>query len=97
MPTKPTKRRLRKLLFENRRNIRELEKLGVSRSELRDAVRSVHADGALTTGDPDFAAVIIAAELADTAEVPTSIDWDKIIELINKLMPLIETWISMCV
>lgn len=91
------KGKLRELLFANRKNLRELKKEGVSRQELKEAVVNVHSAGQLPMGeDPLELAEIIAAELADTAELPQAVNWDKIIELIEKLMPLIETWLSMC-
>ena len=91
--------KLRSLLFANRRTLRELEAEGVSRQELKAAVRAVNDAGELPKGEShDFLAAIIAAELVDNKDVqlPGAINWDKIIELIEKLMPLIETWLAMC-
>jgi hypothetical protein len=107
MAKKKKKRRtpLRSLLFANRGTLRELEKEGVSRRELRAAVSVVNKAGELPRDkdgvfkdDHEFLAAIIAAELADnkSVELPGAINWDKIIELIEKLMPLIEAWIGMC-
>ena len=90
---------LRKLLFKNRRNIKELEKLGVSRSELRTAVTTVRRDGEFPTEEsPGMLAGLIAAELADNpkVELPREFNWDKLIELLERLMPLIQAWISGC-
>lgn len=91
--------KLRNLLFANRRNIRELEALGVSRSELRTAVASVRRDGEFPTEEsPGMLAGLIAAELADNpkVELPREFNWDKLIELLERLMPLIQAWISGC-
>lgn len=97
---KRRKGNLRELLFANRKTIKELEAEGVSRRELKTAVKDVHGNGQLPKGEDNYnmAASLIAAALADNPEVqlPAAVNWDKIIELIEKLMPLIEAWISGC-
>lgn len=91
-------RSLRKELSRQRQTLRELRAEGVSRRELWDAMRAVRADGDLKPGgDFEFSAALIVAELADRGEFPTGVDWDNIFRLIEKLMPLIEMWATMCV
>jgi hypothetical protein len=88
---------LRRLFYDRREDLQELDELGVSKRELKGAVQRCHAEGQLPKGmAPEFLALVIAAELADTAELPRGVNWDRIIELINNLMPLIETWMAMC-
>jgi len=88
--------KLARMYFQNQDTIRELEREGVSRHELRDATRSLRVEGLLPSEEnPQFLAEMIAAKLIDSGK-PTSINWDKIIELIEKLMPLIQMWLSSC-
>lgn len=90
---------LRSLMFQNRKNLRKLEKKGVSRSQLRGAVVSLcEADEFPRGDDPGYLAQLILAELLDdpSVDLPQGSFLDGILELIERLMPLIETWISGC-
>ena len=98
-PKRREKGKLRKLLFKNRANIKALEKEGVSRGELRAAVKALHDDGEFPKGeDPGMLAALIVAELMDnpSVQVPRAANWDKIFELIEKLMPFIQAFMSGC-
>ena len=94
---KPTGPKLRRLLFQHRSTFRDLESEGISRWQLREAVRTLRADGEFPAGEcHSMLAMLVVAELAGTVTDPQGLDWDKIFELIEKLMPLIEMWLSMC-
>jgi len=89
--------KLRKMLFANRHLFRELESEGITRYELRDAVRAIDKDGEFPTGENHATlALLIVAQLAGVAKNPQAFNWDKIFELIEKLMPLIELWMTGC-
>jgi len=88
--------KLARMYFQNQDTIKELEKEGVSRYELRDATRSLRTEGMFPAEENlRFLAEMIVAKLIDRGK-PASFNWDKIIELIEKLMPLIQMWLSSC-
>jgi len=90
-------RSLRVALREQRETLRELKGMGISRVELWRAVRAARDDGDLPRGqDYDYSAAIIVAELTARLSLPQSFNWDKLFELIEKLMPLIEMWLAAC-
>lgn len=93
------RRKIPSMMWERRKAFRELRKLGVTRPALHRAVLAIRGADEWPTGkDANLLPEMIAAEVIESEGLPAA-DGEiiqRIIELIEALMPLIEAWIQMC-